>query len=311
MEEKMIDLETGKTIRIKKNAEGETEIIDGEVEEVEETELVEEKETVEEEDEVVFELPEQEEDDEELASLTAEEAEAYKKAREAKQREIEEKGKACLEQGNALFAENDKVGAEKAYREAMDYLGEEPEILLSLLRIGTNDFTSVDRIGEFRNELDAFRVVSVEEREAFLSAYGENVNATLETIRAEKNPLQKKVEDKRRERGVKFGADYKKATKNLLISSAITVVSLVLLVVLFSSIYRQSGLGFLIGSIVSGVVFLASLVVTLVFTNKFQTARHRVEMNGDNAYSNDGRRLNVLIEQEEFYSDLANLVTEE
>lgn len=300
MEEKIIDLETGKTIRFRKNADGENEIVDGN-----------EPETEQDEEEIVFDLPEQDEDDEELASLTPEEAEAFKRAREEKQREIEEKGRAYLAQANELFAEGKKEEAEEAFREAEEYLGEEPEVIVGILRTATDDFTSVDRVGELRDELDALRLAEIGAREAFLLSHGDAIGATLESIRAEKTPLQEKVEAKRKERDGKFRAGFKVAAKHLLVSSSLTVVMVILAVVFITNIFHQSGSGFLILAIASGVLACVGLAFTLIYANQFLTAKHRLEMNADNAYSNDGRRLNALIEQEEFYDELSRIVTDE
>lgn len=268
-------------------------------------------EEIEEEEEVVVELPEQEEDDEELASLTPEEAEAYKQAQSAKQREIEEKGKELLTLANELFAEGKLEEAQEAYESAEEYLGAEPEVIIGILRCGTKDFTSVENVGKLREALDELRVAEIEVREEVIATHGEAIHATLDSIRAEKDPLEEKVLSKRAERAEKFAVGYKKATKNLAISGIVSFAMFALTTSFFANIYHQAGQGFLITSIVTGVLFLVSLGFTLVYANKFQTARNRVEMNKDNMYSNDGRRLNVLTEQEEFYSDLASLINNE
>ena len=89
MEERLIDMEEG--LRVKRRTESE----DGE----------------ETEEELELEMTEEgEEDDEELASLSPEEALAYRRAQEEKQREILEKGQELLASADAHLAQGVRQG---------------------------------------------------------------------------------------------------------------------------------------------------------------------------------------------------------
>ncbi|MBO4989676.1 MAG: hypothetical protein J6D37_05030 [Clostridia bacterium] len=302
MEEKLIDLDKGKTIRLKKTAEGDTEILEGEELSVE-TDAVEEAE----DEEVVFEMPEGDEDNEELASLSKEEAQAYYKAQLQKAKEMEEKGRAYLADAKECEAEGDFRNAYLSFKEAHDLLGAEPEIVVGVLRNATASFTEVENLQGLDAYVSELSEMNDEVKESFRTEYGEAVKETLAKINEERDPLKEKVEQKREARGEKFGRAYRKATRNLIITGSVSIVFLILTAVFFNLVYSRSDQLFLLLGIISAAVFLVSLIVTLFFVKFFVNARNRVVMNADNAYSNDGRRLNVLTEQYEFYNSLANL----
>ena len=82
MEERIITDEYGRGIKLKKTKDGYIDATDELAQSAEEVEGAEETAQTEGEEEVLFEFPELEEDDEELATLTAEEAQALKQKRE-------------------------------------------------------------------------------------------------------------------------------------------------------------------------------------------------------------------------------------
>lgn len=287
MEERLIDMEEG--LRVKRRTESE----DGE----------------ETEEELELEMTEEgEEDDEELASLSPEEALAYRRAQEEKQREILEKGQELLASADAHLAQGETEEAEEDYFSAREYLGPTAEVLVGILRAGTAEFTEAEDLDRLREPLDELRVSEVEEREAFSAAYGEAVRVKLEELRAERDPVQRAVEAKRAERREVFGKAYRDARKKTLISGAVCAVCLALALILFPFIYRTSGGLILAGAIASAVIFLCSLAFLLVQVNRFVNAKNRVRMNEDNAYSNEGRKLNALNEKVEFYEILDTIV---
>lgn len=302
MEEKLIDLDQGKTIRLKRTAEGETEISEDEEFSVE-TDAVEEAD----DEEVVFEMPEGDEDNEELASLSKEEAQAYYRAQLQKAKEQEEKGKAYLADAKECEARGDFHNAFLSYREAHDLLGAEAEIVVGALRNATDSFTRTEGLQGLAVYASELAQMDDAVKEAFREEYGAQVNATLASINEERDPLKAKVEQKRKERGEKFSKAYRTATRNLIVTGSITLVCLVLTVIFFNLVYSRSDQLFLLLGIIAAAIFLVSLIVTLCFVKFFVNAKNRVVMNADNAYSNDGRRLNVLNGQYDFYSALANL----
>ena len=114
MEERIIDDEYGRGIRLKKTEDGYVDVTD---------ELAENGELDEEDgevyDEVAFEFPELEEDNEELATLSFEEAMAYRKRKEEEEAaRIEEYTRLC-EEGNALLETGSYHAAELKFEKAL------------------------------------------------------------------------------------------------------------------------------------------------------------------------------------------------
>ena len=112
MEERIIDDEYGRGIRLKKTADGFVDVTD---------ELAAEQNEEEQADEVSFEFPmmEGEEDDEDLVSLSPEEALALRqKKEEAVRKRKEEYEKLCAE-GEELLASGEFKAAEKKFEKAL------------------------------------------------------------------------------------------------------------------------------------------------------------------------------------------------
>lgn len=305
MEERKLDLDNEKEIVLKRKKNGVTEVIDPEVDP---EYTVEVGETDEEDEEIVFEMPDaDEEDNEELASLSKEEAKEYYLEQLRKAKEAEEEGKAYLQDAKTCEEAGNLHEAYLSYKEAYDRLGAEPEIVVGILRCGSENFTAMEGTKALMPFVKNLQESDDETKASFKRDYADAIEAALSSINEERDPLTEKVETLRKERGEKFGLAYKKATRNLIISGSISAVCGILAVVFFSLIFNRADQLYLILGIASAGVFLLSLVFTVIFTKFFVNARNRVKMNADNRYSNDGRRLNLLNERHAFYTAVSTI----
>ena len=138
MEERIIDDEYGRGVRMKKTKDGYVDVTDEAIDTG--------AEEVQTEEEVAFEFPvlETDEDDETLAGLTPEEAMALIRQREEEARQRKEDyEKACAE-GETLLAEGDFANAERVYEKALGLDQIAVEASVGYWRAKTENFPSLN-----------------------------------------------------------------------------------------------------------------------------------------------------------------------
>ena len=111
MEERIIDEEIGRKIRVKKLADGETDVVDELSEDTDEGVAVGDAAEGDDE-ELVFEIPEMTADDEDLVGLSPEEAMALRKKKEEEAAARRRKYEQTIADGEALLAEGSFHAAE-------------------------------------------------------------------------------------------------------------------------------------------------------------------------------------------------------
>ena len=135
MEERIIDDEYGRGIRIKKTKDGYVDVTDAALETEAEEETAEE---------MTFEFPDIEEDDEDLVGLSPEEAAALRKKKEeeaaARARRYEE----LLEQGRQLLEEENYPSAEHTYERALGFDDVATAASVGYWRAKTENFANPD-----------------------------------------------------------------------------------------------------------------------------------------------------------------------
>lgn len=156
MEERIIDDEYARGIRLKKTKDGYVDVTDELSEKAKETPPETEEDSVlegeltesledpeaEPEEEVSFEFPELEEDDEDLVNLTPEEAIALRKKKEAEEAARRAEYKRLCEEGEELLLSGSFKAAELKFEKALPLDEEAADAAVGYWRARTSDFPS-------------------------------------------------------------------------------------------------------------------------------------------------------------------------
>ena len=220
MEERIIDDEFGKGVRLKKNKDGDYVIAD-ETDEAQEGE------------EVTFEFPtyEQDETDEDLVGLDPEEVAKILQQREEEAAARRQEYETVCADGDKFLAEKDYAKAEEAYEKALKLDDEPTEASVGYWKAKTAEFTNTqalldeyEEIGVESMEYDlgykAVEMLKTEYKSVFEKEYAQLVE--------EEKPLAEEVEGKQENRRAYLKERLKKAT----ITFAISVLPLLVCVIL-------------------------------------------------------------------------------
>ena len=300
MEERIIDDEYGRGIRLKKTKDGYVDVTD-ELAEGGDDEDVEAEEGYE---EVAFEFPDLEEDDEDLVSLSPEEALALrkKKAEEAKARQ-EEYERYCAE-GAGLLSSGSFHAAELKFEKALSLDAEAVEATVGYWRAKTSDFAEPDVLTReyaesgFENLEGDLGYKAVDELK---SRYKKVFKKRADELREEMRPIEKTVNEKRAARREKLSARLTKAAWSFSVSLVISLGILAVACVLGSKIFSTKHGEFILPTIIAAAVFVVSLIVTLVLTNKLLNSLRIHRANERDESTEEGRELVRLRNNLEIY----------
>lgn len=267
MEERIIDDEYGRGVRLKKTKDGYVDVTDelaqnAEHEEYEET------------DEVSFEFPvlEVDEDDEDLVGLSPEEALALKKRKEeeAAQRKADYE-KACQE-GDKLLAAGSFKGAEIEFEKALALDDEAMEASVGYWRAKTADFTEPDVL------IEEYADAGIESLEYDLGAravdkikadYQEVFKARFAQLEEEEKPLAKVVEEKQASRRAVISERIKRSTLGFCASAIPMLALLTLTIIIGLKNFTTLDDSYLLPTILLAAAFSISFIVFMVLTNKW------------------------------------------
>lgn len=304
MEERIIDDEYGRGIRLKKTKDGYVDVTD---------ELTAEKADDMEEmaDEVTFEFPMMDgEDDEDLVGLSPEEALALrqKKAAEAaKRKAVYEEN--CA-QGETLLSEGKFAEAEKAFEKALDFDEIATVASAGYWRAKTENFANPDvlieeyakdGIEELEYDLgyDATDILRRDYREVFQKRYDE--------LTEEEKPLAKEVESKQKKRRKVLLSRLIKSGIGVAVCLAVTIVFAVLAWTSFSdrvTVPHGERTGFIVKACVFLGAAVASFIVLIFFVNKLYNAL-RMNIRNERLSSTDsGKRLVIVRRYKALYAAL-------
>ena len=313
MEERMIDDEYGRGIRLKKTKDGYVDVTD-ELAEKQDGELVAENEG-DGGEEITFEFPilDVDEDDEDLVGLTPSEARALrqKKAEAAAQRRADYE-RACAE-GNELLAAQSYRAAELKFEKALNLDEVATEASVGYWRAKTADFSNPDELAseyveagiqslEYDLGYDAAEIIKKEYRSVFEKRVAE--------LSAEETPLAEEVEGKQERRRTVLKARVKKAGIIFAAVSCAFVLIAALAVIFGLKNFTTKDNSYVLLTIIFAVLSLVGLVVFLVFTKKFINALRIYRKNEDLAETEEGARLLEIREYKELYLDLLKVADE-
>ncbi len=292
MEERMIDDDIKKNLRLKKTDDGYEEVDDDALD-----------------GEVMFEVTDLEEDDEELAGLSPEEAIEYRKrkAEEAAERQAEYE-RLCKE-GALLLETGSFKAAELKYENALDLDKEAKDASVGYWRAKTADFTDPDALVEeyyeagYENlEYDLGYDAVMEIKEKFKPVF----KRRMDELTGEETALNETVVEKQTERREILNARAKKAWLWFGVTFVPTLVTLILAIVFGTKILSTPDGRYIAPTAVFAGVFVAFFIAFGVMTNKLLNVMRIRRANEKLSSTEDGRELLRIRAYKEIYDYLLN-----
>ena len=299
MEERIIDDEYGRGIRLKKTADGYVDATD---------ELAEQASEEQETDEVAFEFPTfGDEDDEELASLSPEEAEKVKreKAEAAALRKAEyeryvQEGEECLQSGSFHLAQ-------LKFEHALSLDEEATKASVGYWRARTQEFNNPDVL------IEEYLEAGIETLEFDLGykavdiireSYRDKLQARYNELESEEKPLAKQVEETQSRRREAIAGRLKKSGLRAGIAAIPSIALLIATLVLGLKIFSVKENTFVLPTIICAVAFFMTLIVSVMLTNVFINDLRIRRTNERLSSTDDGARVEELREYMELYRAL-------
>ena len=306
MEERLVDDEYGRGIRLKKTADGYVDVTDELAEELQETDGVEETE------ETAFEFPvlDTDEDDEDLVGLSPEEAEKLRRQKaEAAALRRAEYDEVCKE-GEKLLDEGSFHAAELKFEKALNLDRMATEASVGYWRAKTENFANPDAlVGEYADAsiesleydlgMDAVDVIKKEYKEQLQKRYNE-------LAEEEKTLAQEVSAAQERRRGI-ISARLKKRTLVFFAIFLPMVAALVLGITFAMKIFTPDGEKFVTLTIVFGSVFFLLFLAFIVATNKWINAFRMRGANERLEETTDGARLVEIRDYMTIYACLLDI----
>lgn len=301
-EERIIDEEYGRGIRMKKTKDGYVDVTDELAEDADDT-----QETAVEEmaDEVTFEFPDMEEDDEDLVGLSPEEAMALRKKKEEEARQKREEYEKLVAEGEALLAEGSFKAAELTFEKALGLDPIATAASVGYWRAKTEDFKDPDVLIdeyieagyenlEFDLGYEAVEIIKAQFAPAFQSRYDE--------LTEEETPLAEEVEEMQERRRSVLKPRLKKAGIAFACGTAALLIAIFCAVMFGMKNFTVNDNRYILPTIIASAVSVVVFIVFGVFTNKFINAGRIYRQNERLSSTEEGERLEEIGEYKELYS---------
>lgn len=319
MEERIVDDEYGRGIRLKKTKDGYVDVTDelAPETEVEETEEVEES-----GEEVAFEFPtlEQDEQDEDLIGLTPEQLAEKMRQREEELAQRKAECEILCAEADALYGVEDYEMAAEKYEEATKLvLVEEDEVLAARARLGywksrTENFTNPD---EFVVDYVEYGVENFEYDVGYdtmmkiKTDYNDVFKKRMTELCEEEEPLCRSVKEKQEKRRVFLKERVKKRLLVFLVAFVTMVAALVLALNFGLKITSAPDMRYVMPTVVSGVVWFVLFLVFIVCSNHLINALRMRKANESLDSTEEGERLVEIRNLKEMYKFVLEFGEEE
>lgn len=259
MEERILDDEKGKRIRLVQTEEGERDV----AEEGEETEG----------GEVLLDLPEEDYGeglDEDLIGLTPSQLEKELQRRKKAEEEARAECAKLLEEARAALSQEQFEEAAQKYEQALTYDIDSAEALSGLWEARTHGFTSTDALygEEVEEELQRFPDASVLLRARF----GSRLEEEREAYAQEESDIRPQVESAQAERREAFAANRKYYTVRTCIAAFVFALLAIGIAISADSIFRTQSILPIVLTAVFSALTLAAFGVTAYFSHKLYVA---------------------------------------
>lgn len=298
MEERIIDDEFGRGVRLKRTKDGFVDVTDelagGDTDEEYAG------------DEVEFSFPVFDTDDEELVGLTPEEAKAVLQRREEELQKRREENAVLCEEGNTLLQAGEYKKAEEIFQKALaiDIAEENVKASVGYWQAKTENFENTDAL------VDEYTETGVENMEFDLGCqavdyirdnYSEKFAQPRSVCKAEERKLTQAVEEKKNERKAYLKPQVKKKTIGFICALVPFIALLVLTIVYAVNNFSVKDDRYILPTIIFGALLLISLFVLVVFANKFINGLRLYFANERLSSTEDGERLIELRQRLEIY----------
>lgn len=345
MEERIIDDEYGRGIRLKKTKDGyvdatdelserdkeknkaeneekeTTAKLDGELEDEIESEIENEIDGEEMQseaaDEVIFEFPE--EDDEELAALSAEDAAALIRKREEERKKREEKAETLCAEGETLLEKAKGESGEEAetsYSAAAEKFDAALVEIPCYKRAALGFWRAKTHYGETLQPLynewasygyEEFAATFGEEAVKELrTEWGEKAEAEKTRLAQEIAPLKKDYEEKTEKRRVVLKERVYNTRKKFVPALSVEIALLVFAVIFAANIFSREDALFVWLTIAGGAMFVIALPFFCIAASRFAHAVSLSRANEMKSSTEEGRRLVALEDSLEFLTDMTS-----
>lgn len=301
MEERIIDDEYGRGIRLKKTADGFVDVTD-------ELAARQEGEEEQETDEVAFEFPVFDgEDDEDLATLTPEEAIALRKKKEEAAAKRKADYQMACEEGEAMLASGEFAKAEQLFEKALQLDEVATQASVGYWRAKTENFAKPDiLIDEYAEEgMESLEYdLGIDATDEIRTEYKEVFKARLEALKAEEKPLAEVVEGKQKRRRELLSS---RLRSSIILFTAVllpTLAGIILTAVLGAKIPTTRENTYILPTIILGAVSFVLFIVLVYFTNKLLNAARIYGKNERLSSSEEGRRLEIIRAYADLYEQL-------
>ncbi len=301
MEERIIDDEYGRGIRLKKTKDGFVDVTD----ELAQNESNEEDVG----EEIAFEFPvlETDEDDEDLVGLSPEEAAALRKKKEEEIAKRKADYERTCKEGDELLSSGSFKAAELKFEKALELDDEATEASVGYWRAKTADFTDPDvLIAEYADAgiesleydlgLGAVDIVKKEYESAF--------RKRVEELGKEEAALAAEIEEKQASRREILSARLKKSTIVFLAVAVPLVVFVVLAIVFGLQNLTTREDTFVAPTIVFGALAFIAFIAFIIVTNKRINDGRIYRANERLSSTEEGRRLIEIRNYKELYECL-------
>lgn len=295
-EERLIDDDKDRKYKIRKNADGEDELViddspDGEEEES---------------DIPVFEIPVAVEDDEEAAVLTPEQLAERERLKKEEETAREQKLSAAISKAKQKLEEGDFEAALYTLNKVQDIAGDNGEyycLKVKTLSRNFTDFLALEKCAEAADGVSKFATAEQKaELKELAAEYGKKATELEQTAAT----LHEENERKKEERRVIFAEIKAKAARNLLIAAAPFALLLILAIVFSTLIFSAENGTFLILTIVFAALTAIMLVFTLITLRKYLEASRNVRLNESDASTKLGRE---YLQYKTDYENLKRILT--
>ncbi len=306
-EERIIDDEYGRGVKLRKTADGFVDVTDEAQGDA--------PETVENEEEISFAFPMMdEEDDEDLVGLSPEEAAALRrqKAEAAERRRAEYES--LVKAGLAFLDTGSFHAAELEFEKALPLDGEPTEASVGYWRAKTANFTNPDALASEYVEAGIESLeydLGYEAVEIIRKDYRAEMKKRYEELKAEEEPLAKEVSEKQGRRREILSARRK---KDFIVFAAVgvpTLVCIILAVVFGLKNFSTPDSSYIPVTIVLAAVSVVLFVVFGAFTNKLLNTCRIYRTNEKLTSTEEGEHLHEVREYMELYEALLLISHEE
>ncbi len=301
MEERIIDDEYGRGIRLKKTKDGYVDAVEDTGEEVAEEET----------DEVLFEFPDfGDKDDEELATLTPEQAEELKKKRAEEEKKREAEYLALVDEGNSLLAEEKFAEAEEVFEKAEPMQTNNSKATFGLFLAKTQNVKDLDGfVKEYYDGKATFDDFKYEYGNETVQKIKTEYNNIIEEKKAETEqeiaPLKEEYEEKSKKRRDVLLKRKKSAVIGFF-ASAIPMAIFLALGITFATLITSSvENNYAYFAIGAGALFVISFIVVVPMANKLLNIDRLIKKNNTLTSTTEGKKLSYLYYAVKFYDNLS------